>query len=150
MVARLAYAHVGLPLPKGDAYAVPGFTREDRDGIKRIFSSMLFARKPLKGWPRGARELFESGTKLRDVVAAIQHRHAPLEPLWFTGVGHRLMFMESQVLVRILLRLIDRDITALPIHDCLVIAEPTAAEVEEVMLDTFEEITGQPTAVAAE
>ena len=151
MIARLAYAQVGLPLPVGDAYDIPGLRREDRAGIKRVFSSMLFARKPLQSWPRFVRQEFgDDFPKLAEVVNAIRSHHSALDELWFTGVGHKMMFTESQVLVKALLDLIGLQLVALPIHDALVCREDDADEVEDVMLQAFTSVTGQTATVSVD
>ncbi|WP_405233595.1 hypothetical protein [Lentisalinibacter salinarum] len=149
MIARLAYAEMDLRLPAGDGYDIEGFTAGDRAGIKRLFSSMLFAQKPLKGWPRQVRELFPEGTRLKDAVTAIQRAHPELDPLWFSGTGHRLMFTESEIMVAVLLELLDNQVTALPIHDAIVVPAVLADYASGVMLEKFEETTGQPASVSS-
>jgi len=153
MVVRLAYAAAGAALPEGDAYAVPGY-EDCRDGIKRMLSAMLFCERRLTGWPGYAndslRNEFPKGTKLKDVIAAIQARHPALADQWFTGIGHRLMFTESEILVAALLELREREIVALPVHDCLIVADSTAEEAGQVMLDAFEGLTGFAASISRE
>ena len=52
-----------------------------------------------------------------------------------------LMFRESEIMVRVLLRLIDQDITALPIHDGLLVAEHNEEAARRAMLECFREAT---------
>lgn len=54
----------------------------------------------------------------------------------------RLMFSESEILVRCLLTLIDKGITALPIHDALLVSVKDKDTAYQVMLDSFEAIGG--------
>jgi hypothetical protein len=52
------------------------------------------------------------------------------------------MFMESQILVDVLLDLGGREITALPIHDAVIVAEGNAGEASAVMASVFRSYTG--------
>ncbi|MEM9403220.1 MAG: hypothetical protein AAGA44_12130 [Pseudomonadota bacterium] len=150
MIARLAYAQVGLPLPPGDAYNIPGLNPEDRAGIKRVFSSMLFARSPLKAWPKFVREDFTNPPKLSDTIVAIKAHHSPLGELWFTGVGYRMMFTESQILIRALLETIANGLVALPIHDALICREDDSPLIEQIMSESFKEVAGQPATISGD
>lgn len=144
MQVALARASVGHPHDIWkDAYMVPGF-EQYRAGIKRVFASMLFAQKPLKRWPRDVQCLFPPGTSILSVCEAIEKAFPELSDLWYVGAGFRLMFTESQVLVQVLLRLIERGVVALPKHDCVLVPEKKAALAAKVMQETFEELTGGP------
>jgi hypothetical protein len=138
MFARLAYARVGQEPPPGDLYDVSGFlegydNKDHRDGIKQAFNSLLnggHARSP---------ELFDllpDGATASKVRKAIQAKHPALAPILETSVGMRLMFMESQVLLAILERLMPQDIVALPIHDGLMVAQSQQTVAMRIMEDT--------------
>jgi hypothetical protein len=54
LFVRLAYAELGAGLPgalQGDPYAVTGFPKEHRAGLKRLANALFFADKPLKRTP---------------------------------------------------------------------------------------------------
>ena len=51
------------------------------------------------------------------VVAAIRDKHQAIAHLFGTGIGHKLTFMESNVLMEVLAALAAEGIPALPIHD---------------------------------
>jgi hypothetical protein len=93
---RLAYIHLGVPIPEGDLYAVPGFDEGDdehdcRAGLKVIVNAMLHLARPLQNWPDAARSRFPKGTVLNDVKDAIRMKHMPIQSLFeATGIGHRL------------------------------------------------------------
>ena len=113
---RLAYARAQSKQPNGDLYDVTG-DGTCRDGWKVLISAMLFARKPLGGWPTDAREEFPSGMKLRDAIEAIKRKHAPIAKLFERGLGFQLMRHESDLLVSVVTALFKNGITALPLHD---------------------------------
>ena len=110
---------------------------------------MLFAERPLKNWPKGVREDNFRGFegRLSDVVRAIKDHHKPLAGLWEKGMGHHFHFMESEITVDVLLRCIDRNITALQIHDGMVVSFRHANALSRIMLNVFHEHTGHEATV---
>lgn len=60
------------------------------------------------------------------------------------------MYQESEILVRVLLTLIDREVAALPIHDCILVPRSAAPLTKEVMEQTFLEVVGVPGVVEIE
>jgi hypothetical protein len=141
MAPRLLYARKHLQPPEKDLYAVPGFKRE-RAGIKKVMNAMIFAQKPLTRMPRGVRKKFEESCKVDEVTAAIETYHPDIADLFYRGIGHEAQFTESQIMVDILLRLIDMEIIALPIHDALLVRSSDEDEAKDVMLDVFRDHTG--------
>ena len=61
---------------------------------------------------------------------------------FFKGQGHHIQFLESQIMVRLLLALRRRDITALPVHDAVAVLRSRAEEVRQIMVDQFKAATG--------
>jgi hypothetical protein len=143
LFVRLAYHHAGLdlPAPDDDLYAVPGFKRH-REGVKKVLSAMLFAKKRLARLPRDTKGLFPPGTKAATVRAAILALHPALAGTFETAVGFALMFTESQMLVAILLRLNAAGITALPMHDGLMVPLSKADQAARVMGDVAQHHIG--------
>lgn len=146
MFVRLAYLEAGLAPPQdaaADLYAVPGFTKgRHRDGIKKTVLAMLFRSSPLARLPKDAKGLLPPKTTAAQVRRAILAAHPALAPILETGVGLRLMFLESQILIAALLRLTDQRITALPMHDGIMCPRSNAALVETAMQDAAEQIVG--------
>ena len=143
LFVRLAYHHAGLapPSPGDDLYAVPDF-KKHREGIKKVLSAMLFAYKRLTRLPRDTKELFPEGTTAATVRAAIRAFHPALAGTFETGVGFSLMFTESQMLVAILLRLNAVGITALPMHDGIMVPVSKADQAAGVMGDVAKKLIG--------
>jgi hypothetical protein len=145
---RLSYLEQGLTPPEGDLYAVQGY-EDCREGLKAIATALLFADRPFRQWPHGRSALFPKGTLLRDVTDAIKVTHVPISSLFETGIGHRLSFIESSILLEALFQLHnDGDgrgpICALPLHDSVLVARSRAEKAKAVMLDAFERVTGSP------
>jgi hypothetical protein len=139
---RLAYLEQGLTPPQGDLYAVQGY-EDCREGLKAIVNAMLFADRPFRQWPHGRSALFPKGTALRDVADAIKAAHVPIISLFETGIGHRLSFIESNILIEVLgVLLFKQGITALPLHDSVLVATSKAERAKAVMEQAFEMFTG--------
>ena len=126
-----------------DAYYLPDIDPKYRDGIKKIFNTLLCADKRPTRFPMGTRELIpDTRISIDQIVNGILEAHFPIAHLFFSGIGLSVMFQESQIMVDILLELINRGITALPIHDALIIEEDREYIVREVMTQTFLKHTG--------
>ena len=110
-----------------------------RTGVKRILSAMLFGGGPLRQWPRDASRHFPPGTKLASVISAITEEHHAIAQLFGTGIGHTLAFMESNVLMDLLAALHMEGITALPLHDSVLVARSRAKTTKAIMESVLEE-----------
>ncbi|WP_127431532.1 hypothetical protein [Rhizobium anhuiense] len=143
MGPRQLYGMVGAVPEMTDLYSVPGF-EQYRKGIKIVFSAMVFHDKPLSRMPRGAGAKFPKGTSIGDITDAIMRYHPAIADLFFKGVGHRVQFQESQIMVDTLLRLKSQSIVALPIHDAILVADSKAAAAGQVMVDVFAFHVGFP------
>ncbi len=107
-----------------------------------IFNALLFETKRFTRWPRDTSPLFQ-GVKLREAVRAIETAHQPIEHMFGKGVGYRLLFIESTILMGVLEVLFAEGITALPLHDSVLVDRPQAARAKEVMEGVFELTTGE-------
>lgn len=141
MIARLLYGHARIPLHFDDAYRVPGL-EGNRDGVKKIFSAMLYADKPLLRMPQGCRDLFPAECSFRYVADKIRNFHGPVSEFLYVGVGPTLTYQESNVILAVLTRLIELKITALPIHDAVIVPENLKDKATKVMLEVFKEMVG--------
>jgi hypothetical protein len=117
----MAYARAQAQQPEGDLYDVTG-DGTCRDGWKKLINAMLFKTKPLGGWPTDTLEALPKGTKFKDAVAAIKRKHAPIAKLFEQGLGYQLMRRESDLLVSVVTALFKQGITALPLHDSVLVA----------------------------
>ncbi|WP_289014871.1 hypothetical protein [uncultured Methylobacterium sp.] len=144
MFLRLAYAEVGVKPPDGDLYAtIPGLSeRRWRPGIKKVVSAMLFRTTPLVRAPKGTRSFLPSGLPASQLRSAILSAHPALAGVFETGIGLRLMFRESQVLVAALLALAEEGAAALPMHDGLMVARSKADLAAGIMAEAAKAITG--------
>ncbi|HEY5279645.1 MAG TPA: hypothetical protein VIJ67_07800 [Pseudolabrys sp.] len=138
---RLAYARAGIEQPDEDVYDLIG-DGTCRDGWKTLINAMLFATRPLRGWPTGAREGLPAGIKLRDAVDAIKGKHSPIAKLLERGLGFELMSHEAGMLVSVVTALFKNGVTALPLHDSVLVPRSNAATAKDFMEQEFKYRTG--------
>lgn len=157
LFARLAYHKAQAAFPDGDLYDAfeRGFAsghdqRLIRAGIKRVFNALLFSLGELRQWPDETAKLFPSGTKFVAVRDAIYKKHPALRDLFGTGVGYRLMFTESQILIAVLKDLQRQGIYALPIHDAVIVAHSDRAAAETAMTTGIRQTMGMDLGVKIE
>ncbi len=136
MFTRLAYAHLRLTPPPGDLYVIPGLEGH-RDGIKLAMNCFLFDEHRRRQWPSDMNHNYETDAEPTDDDAdadkippgwtvgktkkAILRVHPDLEGAWGRGLGYRLMWQESEILIMVLSSLMEQDIPALGLHDGLLV-----------------------------
>lgn len=142
MGLRLAYSLAKTPITFEDGYLIPGWEKA-REGTKKLISIMLNTnnrddwyvsstiKKTYKYRENIERQLFKD----------IFEFHAPIAHLFSQSLGTKFMFLESEILIDVLLELNQKSITALPIHDCVLVKESDAEVTKEVMLRIFNEHT---------
>jgi hypothetical protein len=141
MAPRIAYGLIGASPPHDDLYRCPPF-QAYRDGVKAVLNALLSSDGWPKRFPMGTRAKFSRNATITDVVKAISDRHPALVPLFATQVCYRIFFVESEILVATLLRLMDLGVVALPIHDCILVGVSKGSLARQVMLETFVQHTG--------
>jgi len=153
MFVRLAYASMGQEPPSGDLYDLSGFlegydssNKDHRDSVKQAFNSLLNGGKACS--PE-ILELLPDGATASKVRTAIQAKHPALAPILGTSVGLSLMFRESQLLLAVLKELMAQGITALPIHDGLMVACSHQGTAKQAMEEIARALLGIPMPVAA-
>lgn len=137
---RLAYALAKVGPPPGDLYDVTGrdASRADwkrlREGRKKLVNAMINRRAPLAAWPGETAEerrdlagCFPKGTTARTATNEIRSKHSAISDYFENGRGLSFMRIESDILVATLLSLIKQGITALPLHDAVLVQERHAA-----------------------
>jgi hypothetical protein len=133
--------------PEDDLYDLTNYLRgfdrhKHRDGVKTVFNSLIFGGAMGKRLPDGAKEHLPKKTSVEAIRTAIAAKHQPLAPILGKVIGYDLMYAESEILVLLLCVLIDRGITALPLHDGILVAKSKAQEAKKVMEDIAEHKTG--------
>lgn len=138
---RIAYSYAGQTPPTGDLYELPGVDPIHRPAIKRLIQALMASSTVPRRYPKGCGKL-RKALRFEDLLEKVLEVHPPVRKLLGTSAWAPIQFTESQVLVRALLSLIDQGITALPIHDGLIVPDYAAAAAREAMTAAFLEETG--------
>jgi hypothetical protein len=82
------------------------------------------------------------GHRVGTTKKAILGVHPALREAWGRRLGYRLMFVESEILISVLLDLASHDIPALGLHDGLMVARSMREAAREVMMQRVRLMTG--------
>ena len=74
----------------------------------------------LRSWAREAKVLYPPEATIGELLALTEAAHPAIMHPFGTGIGHRLQFTESKILVSTLVRAMRSAIVVLPVHDCVV------------------------------
>lgn len=140
MRPRILYAAAKKEMTCEDAYQVTGL-EGCREGVKQVFNAMMMSDKPLTKIPQESRIHFPKRLRFAEVADLISTMHSAIADQLGRGRGLQ-MLTESQILVDVLLALNDEDITALPVHDAIIVPCSHQATAYKVMLDVFETHVG--------
>ena len=149
MSVRIVYGMVGATPPEGDLYLIPG-KEVHRDGFKKLMNALLFQDRLLSRYPRDTRPLFSNRMRIEEALGLLTERHPAIAHLFCKGIGMEMMFRESEILIDVLLRLQERRVVALPIHDAILVSRSDEAQARQEMTDVFTTHTGIIPVIKAE
>lgn len=141
MQMALLYARTGRPMPDTeDLYAVPGYRREDMKavlvrsvGTASRQEALRALRKMLVDEGRHSQgreaELYDAFWGFHEGLSPHQHGN---EAVWA-----ELQALDSRLALRVLGRLLEQGVTAIPIHDSFLVEERYADLTAEVMKQEF-------------
>lgn len=138
---NLAYVIAQQEPPPGDLYDISG-DGSRRDSWKILINALLFSNRALGQFPDDTRGNFPKGTKLKDLIDQIKIAHAPIAHLFGASLGYRLLNIESEMLVAVISHLNSQSITALPLHDAVLIPWTKAETAKAAMEYEFEARAG--------
>ena len=152
MGVSLLYGLAGKTPPSGDLYdlSAHGIPTDCRPGIKKVLNAMVWATTPLARMPKGARAIIPKRYTFKQVQDAIRGKHAEVAHLFGAGKGPRLMRLESDILVEVLVRLLDKGVVALPIHDAILVRADHQQQAIEAMKEVFQATVGVVPEVSVE
>ena len=132
---NMIYSLHNLELGSEDAYSRV-LDGEHRDTVKEAFNAMITSSKALKHKPKKINldTIEMTWTELRQ---AVLDSHKPIQHLFFSGLGNRLQFEDSNMAEGIMLHFAKVDAPALPVHDSFIMHHGYAGELEESMRRTF-------------
>ncbi|MGY8685851.1 hypothetical protein Q2941_50410 [Bradyrhizobium sp. UFLA05-153] len=122
MHVALAYSVCGAKMD-GDPYEIPGFTRKQgKLGLLTAFNAtILQAAIASLTDARSGRVVFTSRNDAARLLEALKARHAPIASMLCSDAGMRLMYLDSQIMLAAVDRLIAQGIPSIPIHDSILV-----------------------------
>ncbi len=147
---RLLYISQGLSPPTGDLYDIglhPNGLPYDpkvepyktqRGIVKEVFNALL---NDESGRYRMDKEQIKMlGIKQSELKKKLLKRHPPLKAVLGKGVGLGFQYIDSQVAEKVMLSLLDKGITCLPVHDSFIVPRIEGKALHEAMGKAFEEV----------
>ena len=147
---RLLYAKVNKPPPEGDLYDIglhPNGQEYDKTKepyttqrriVKEAFNALL--NDESGRYQTDKKDLKILGITYKELKNLIVKRHPPLKDHIGKGVGLTFQFIDSQIAERVMLKLIDKGITCLPVHDSFIVSNLQLNELKEAMDKAFSEV----------
>ena len=144
MSLAMLYGIAGKRPPEGDLYDLSayGIPTQYRKGLKKCVQAMVNSPSIPKRVPKGVRQHLPRRCSMTDILRAVKQKHAAIYPLMISGIGMQLFRKESDILVDVLVTLKTQEITALPIHDAVVVRDDKSDKAKAVMKEVFKEHTG--------
>lgn len=144
VLPRLAYAAKGKCASEDeDLYHMPEIDPDGRyrPGIKKAVSAMFYGTKRFSA---EIVSMLPEGLHLSKFRTAVARRHPTLASLIQPGslLGYALLHRESSMMVAILLACMAQGITALPIHDAVIVPKSAQATVSGIMRQVAIDVTG--------
>lgn len=149
MQVRLLYAKEGIVYGGNDTYAVPG-REDDRDLLKLVLLIALNAHKgkdsaikaildKMEGYPKQKR----NKAYLSKIIDEFEGIHKPISKYFYSGIGLKLQYIDSQVAEEILYNLAMKGILALPVHDSFICSIQYQDELLDQMNSCYYDIVGE-------
>lgn len=138
MQLAMLYARMGYQL-EGDAYAIGGIDPQHRDLIKQETLKLINAKGHMEA-PR--KSSLPSGWTWKELQDAISEKHKPVAEYFGSGEGIRLQRLDSDIAEDVIMRMMDKGVPVLPIHDSFIVAEGYADDLSEIMLDAYQQRMG--------
>jgi hypothetical protein len=140
------YASVKAAPPEADIYQITGTDPTSRAGVKTLMLALTFDKKPnRRKFPKGSGDKLSKADRAKGapkIIELVKAHHRPIAHLLGDNRGHGLQFIESQVLIAVLLQLKQEGLVGLPVHDCLVVPISQADRISTIMQSVSLKITG--------
>jgi hypothetical protein len=78
----------------------------------------------------------------KDIIQSVKKAHPVLEKYIYSGEANRLMLEESDIMTSVLLRLMELGISALPVHDSVIVPIQKRELVKNIMEEAYSQYTG--------
>ena len=140
----MLYGIAGKIPAEGDLYDLSAFgiPVQYRKGLKKCIQAIVNSPNVPRRVPKGVRQHLPARCSMMDILRVVEQKHADIYSLMTSSMGMQLFRKESDILVDVLLILKTKDITALPIHDAVVVRDDKSDKAKVVMKEVFYHHTG--------
>ena len=123
-----------------DLYNVPGLENVERKYIKKYIQKLINSIDPPTSFRSRDNDISKgfAGVDFKYANNAIWKHLEHISKYFGTGVGMKLMYEESAILIIVLQKLMELKIPALPLHDAVITTRRDAEIVREVMEESFD------------
>ncbi|MER8484250.1 hypothetical protein [Mesorhizobium sp. M1322] len=135
MQLAMLYAKIGQQL-EGDAYDIDGFGQEFRPLVKTSTLTMINAQGRIQA---PLKSTLPEGVSWKDLQEAILTKHKPIAEFFRSGEGILLQRLDSDIAEDVIMRMMDKGIPVLPIHDSFIVAEGNGDDLSATMLDAYQQ-----------
>ena len=77
--------------------------------------------------------------QIKKLMVWIKNTHQPIAKLFNSGIGLDMQFLDSEIANRVLMKMIDKEMPVLPIHDSFVCKKQDEKVLREIMIDSLHE-----------
>ena len=134
---RMLYAKKDI-LPPDEPYDLAEFDREDQKLAVLIMINASNEKVAISAMrKKGIRNA-------KEIVEALKIRHSAIKNYFFTGIGNHLMYEDSVLAEKVMLLMLERGTTVLPVHDSFIVRNSYSDELEEMMDKAFQEMFDTP------
>lgn len=151
----ILYGLEEVPLPDGDLYIIPGYEGM-RKFVKR-FMLMSFNANSERSAIGAQRKKYKKDeargkppapipittANMRPITDQLRKSHAPIAHHFFSGVGNRLMYIDSGTAEEVMLHFARKGIACLPVYDSFIVSAMHAEECWDVMRHAYSWRFGQ-------
>lgn len=151
MHINMLYARKGLPYPEGDVYTIAGF-EQYRNLFKVALQIALNADSSGSAVLGMNKHLIDNKISLKEIngkliLDAFTKKHAAISDFFFSGIGVRLQYQDSEICQRIMQEAMEKGIPVLPVHDSFLVRERDAEDLIAMMKKYSKEVLGQELSV---
>jgi hypothetical protein len=145
----MLYATERKEMPSEDPYQLGNYDESVRSFLKVALNTMLNADNEheaigaIRADARDYPEIPNSEAEVRELIEAFRDKHKEIDKYFYKGFGVRLQYIDSRIAERVMVKLAELGIMALPVHDSFIVRAKWELTLARVMLGAFEETMGE-------
>jgi len=149
---RMMYLEANLSPPEGDLYDIglhfDGIPydkdiepyKSKRKVIKTYINALI--NDDRGNYKLSSEQIETLGMNTAQLEAAVLKKHPIINNIKGKGHGLRYQFIDSQIAEKVMMKLLDKDILCLPVHDSFICQERHLSQLKKVMKQSYKEVLG--------